>query len=376
MMGTTVKDGSDRAMRVLLAAIVSLALLVATGPVQAHASSTDGAGHGIEVMTYNMYLGANLLPLFGITDPVELMKQVAAIYAHVQKVDFNVRAIAIARQIREKSPDVVSLQEVALWQTAPTSDPTDLTTKYNFLKILLRNLDRQGAPYRAVSVNPNLSGALPMSPTTLLKFTDRNVIIVRADLPGSGLTTTNPDQGLYAAALPAPILGSTFYVKRGWASVDVSIAGEPAFRFFDTHFEAFSPLVRTAQVSELAQIMSASSLPAVLAGDLNVYPQNVRDVDAPAWALLSGAGMVDSWIESDGFEPAWTAGQLDDLDNVPSNLDNTVDFVLHNADGRIDAVTHSGDIVGEELDDRTETDPPLWPSDHAGVVITLHIAAT
>jgi len=127
-------------------------------------------------------------------------------------------------------------------------------------------------------------------------------------------------------------------------------------------------------VGELVEIVSASPYPVVLAGDLNLYPQGARPEDAAAWNLLAGEGFVDAWVESGGDVPAFTAGQSDDLDNVPSRLDNRVDFVLHNADGYIDAVPGSGDIVGEELDDRTATTPPLWPSDHAGVVVTLHIA--
>jgi hypothetical protein len=67
-------------------------------------------------------------------------------------------------------------------------------------------------------------------------------------------------------------------------------------------------------------------------------------------------------------------GQTDDLDNVPSILDNTVDYVLYDADLEIEAVEDSCDIAGEELDDRTDTVPALWPSDHAGVVVEMHIA--
>jgi hypothetical protein len=37
-----------------------------------------------------------------------------------------------------------------------------------------------------------------------------------------------------------------------------------------------------------------------------------------------------------------------------------------------DRVTGSGAIVREELADRTPSG--LWPSDHAGVVLTLHLA--
>jgi hypothetical protein len=37
-------------------------------------------------------------------------------------------------------------------------------------------------------------------------------------------------------------------------------------------------------------------------------------------------------------------------------------------------VEGSCDIAGEELDDRTNTVPALWPSDHAAIVVDLHIA--
>jgi endonuclease/exonuclease/phosphatase family metal-dependent hydrolase len=121
--------------------------------------------------------------------------------------------------------------------------------------------------------------------------------------------------------------------------------------------------------------MSASPYPIVLAGDINLYPRSAgRPEDQPAWNLLTGAGFVDAWVESDGAFPAYTAGQPDDLDcRLPSTLDNTVDFVLHNADGYVDAVRHSGDIVGEVAADCTESTAHLWPSDHAGVVVALHI---
>ncbi|HYU57196.1 MAG TPA: hypothetical protein VEO00_04000 [Actinomycetota bacterium] len=96
-------------------------------------------------------------------------------------------------------------------------------------------------------------------------------------------------------------------------------------------------------------------------------------MDDQAWSLLIGAGFVDSWVEADE-SPAFTAGQPDDLDcTLPSTLDNMVDFVLHDADGTVDAVRHSGDIVGEDPGDCTTGTPPLWPSDHAGVVVALHL---
>lgn len=74
------------------------------------------------------------------------------------------------------------------------------------------------------------------------------------------------------------------------------------------------------------------------------------------------------------FEPRFTAGQTDDLDNVPSNLDNTVDYVLFDKDSEAQPVEGSCDIAGEELDDRTDSVPARWPSDHAGVAVDMRIA--
>ena len=55
-------------------------------------------------------------------------------------------------------------------------------------------------------------------------------------------------------------------------------------------------------------------------------------------------------------------------------IDNTVDYVLFDADFEIEAVHGSCEIAGEELGDRTATVPALWPSDHAAVVVDMHIA--
>src|SRR5262245_44476035 len=359
--------------RSIVAIVATVAMIAAAVP--AGAQTPPVAERRFPVMTYNVYLGANLQPLFGETDPIRLIQKAAAIFAHLAEVDFNDRAVAIARQIGEQQPDVVALQEVSLWETAPMSDPSRRSTAYDFLAILLAELERQGHPYRAASVEEGFHGELPISltPPTLGIFTDRNVLIARADLPVSELRTSNPMDGEFRTALQVPLGGQIIRLERGWASVDVMLRGK-TYRLFDTHFEAFNPLIRTAQVGELVDIMSASPYPVVLAGDINVYPKDVRPEDAQAWALLTGAGFVDAWTSAGCFEPRFTAGQTDDLDNVPSALDNTVYYVLFDADTEIEPVAGSCDIAGEELDDRTDTTPAMWPSDHAAVAVEMHIA--
>lgn len=366
-------EHTSRRLRIVVA--ITVVCSFATAAVPARAVADEREKPTARFMTYNVYLGANLQPLFepGLTLP-QLIGRAAAVFAHLDLVDFNVRAVAIAEQIIEQGPDVVALQEVSLWQTAPMSDPTQLTTRSDFLQILLDKLQRQGHPYRAASVVDTFRGTLPIDFVgTLGTFTDRNAILVPADLPASEVSTSNPMSGVFVTGVNLSLAGIPIKVTRGWASVDVTIRTK-TYRVFDSHFEAFSDLARLAQVGELTRIMSSSPYPTVLAGDLNLFPRGVRQLDAAAWDLLKDGGFRDAWVVAECFEPRFTAGQTDDLDNVPSNLDNTVDYVLFDKDFEPHPAEDSCDIAGEELDDRTDTTPALWPSDHAAVVVDMHIA--
>jgi endonuclease/exonuclease/phosphatase family metal-dependent hydrolase len=349
-----------------LMAFALAGLTVTAIPTRADTAPPEIAQREFTVMTYNLYLGANLQPLFGKSGQ-PLIDEAQKVLAHVAQTDFSARAEAIADQIVEQQPVVVGLQEVALWQTAPIGAPGQRQTAFDFLAILLDALQERGMPYRAASVNVDFSAALPISFTTLGVFTDRNVIIVRDDLPSAELKVSDPTDHLFRAVLPVPIGDGTINVTRGWATVDVKFRGKP-YLVANTHLEAFNGFIRTLQAQELAASLDASALPVVLLGDLNSEPGNLAD----SYGVMLRAGFVDGWIEAMDGTPGFTAGQTDDLNNVPSLIDHTVDYVMHNEDGFVDAVAGSGDIVGEELDDRTPSG--LWPSDHAGIALTMHIA--
>jgi endonuclease/exonuclease/phosphatase family metal-dependent hydrolase len=354
------------ARRLLVGAIAALAL-VATIVAPATAAPNPHGERRIEVATYNLYLGANLQPLFGATGG-DLVAAAAAVFAHVQQTDFPARAAAIAAQIAEAEPLVVGLQEVALWQTAPLSDPSRLTTQYDFLALLLDALAAAGHPYRIGVINANFSGMLPISATTLAAFTDRDAIIVRADVSPGEVKASGATPHTFVATLPVPLGGGTIQIPRGYSTIDLQIRGR-AVRVVNTHLEAFNETVRNLQAQELAAAVAASPLPVVLLGDINSLPGDA----AGAYGVLVGAGSVDGWIEAMGSTPGYTAGQTDDLNNVPSTIDHTVDYVFRSG-CLLAALKGSGDILGEELDDRTPSG--LWPSDHAGVVLTMRIAVT
>jgi len=318
-------------------------------------------------MTYNLYLGANLVPIFN-APPDQVVAEVREAWHHVRATNFRIRAEAIADLITEEDPHLAGLQEVSLWQTAPLEDPTHLTTKYDFLKLLLGELDQNGTPYEAVATNPFASAALPVSEDKLVRFTQRNVIIAPADRDEDVFAVANSVSVVYQARIPLTILGQPFEITRGYATIDASFHGTWV-RFATTQPEAFSVLIRKLQAAELAGALSTSPYDVIIAGDIN----SERDFAGDSYQILIGAGYTDVWVETMPGIDDFTASFGDDLVGAPSELDHTVDYVLRSTEGSLDGVDGSGEIVGEELDDQTTTG--WWPSDHAGVVVSIDIVS-
>lgn len=354
---------SSRLLRAAVVLLVSGAVVVGAAPA-ASAGQHGGSGRPVTVASYNLFLGANLQPLFAATpETVATLSQ--GVLDQVAKVDFRVRAKAIAKLIDRADPTVVGLQEVSLWERGAT--PATLAPEYDYQRILLDALAARGERYRAVSVSRNfVSPVLPLARGGVARFTDRDVILVRAD---SGARVSHARAELFTARipLPNPLLGNASIV-RGWASVDVSVRGK-SFRFLDTHLEAYSPLVRAAQAVELVAVLAASRLPVVLVGDLNSEPDDTLG----AYGILTGGlGLRDAWTEVHGPEGGNTSGQTDDLAQPESRIDHRIDYVLFQP--RVGRAVRA-DVLGEEQRDRTRPLPDapygLWPSDHAGVTATL-----
>jgi endonuclease/exonuclease/phosphatase family metal-dependent hydrolase len=356
-----------RARRLGLATAVLALIVLTAAPAGAQEAAPPIAERRFTAMTYNLYLGADLAPIFVAPPGPPLVIAAGQVFAQMVQTNFPQRAEVIAREVVEESPAVVGLQEVALWETALLSSNPQFQTFQDFRAILLAELEERGGHYEPVATNVNFSGALPISATTLARLTMRDVILVRSDLLTSELKVSNPTSQNFQARLTLTIGGNPIQVLRGWSSVDVKVQGK-FYRFVNTHLEAFSAVIRNLQAQELVAWMAESPLPVVLAGDLNSLPTDLTG----AYGIMLGAGFVDAWVETMGAVPGFTAGQAADLLNLPSRLDHTVDYVMHNEDPFVDGVAGSGDIVGEELSDRTPSG--LWPSDHAGVSVTLHIA--
>lgn len=357
-----------------LAALAALASLVLTAAPVA-AATAPGAAERTEVGTYNLFLGGDIGTLLApdIDSAGEFVAAADALWQEVVTSDFPSRAQALADLLAEEQPDVVGLQEVALWTSVPLA-PGVPAPDYDFLAVLLAELAERGTPYEVVVANQNFSSAALPSPLpgfiplpasgVAVQYVDRDVILARADLPDDELQVLDTDSGTFEAAVmvPVPFLGTEITVLRGWTSADLLLHGEPV-RFVNTHLEAFSAQVREAQAAELAALLDGSPYPVVLVGDLN------DDPGTGAVAVLQEAlGLADAWR---GSAPrGYTAGQ-DDFTAATPQYDRRIDYVLYEVDRRPRLHATQVEVIGEEVDDRS--DQGLWPSDHAGVLATLHL---
>jgi endonuclease/exonuclease/phosphatase family metal-dependent hydrolase len=357
----------------------------------------------IDVGVFNVYLGADLTPLFGASSLADLAARAGAIYAEMVRTDFPQRAEAIAELVVEDRPDVLGLNEVARWEVAPlTLVPTPggpvpvvtgpYSTTYDFEQILLGALSAAGEQYTVVARNTNFTSAdipipIPISPTLAGRFTDHDLILVRTDaLKHISVSNARSFNFSTGSSFSVTLLGLPIVVERGWSTVDVTQRGR-TFRFVNTHLEAFgtTPLRdewRNRQAAELVADLATSPYPVVVVGDINARPTLCQDFREPpqfqdqnvvAYGLLESAGLREVWplvFQKDPCGPAgWTSGQDDSL-LAASTLDHRIDVVFVSEEfSALQAET-----FGEEPDDRTEPSG-FWPSDHAGSLAKIRLDA-
>jgi len=359
-----------------------------TAAAQEQQSSTTGAlasgrcssttdGPPIPVMTRNLYLGADLSPVFAAAakgDGPGIVQTTTDAWQDVKATNFPERAGALAGEIENSEPLLVGLQEVSLFRTGLPDSITGTPTpaehvELDYLDILLKELDQRGLHYAPVTITKEADAENPgyTAPGVLqdIRLTDRDVILARTDVSSSKVQLSNRQMGNYAtyASLPIGSTGQSIKLLRGWGSVDVTLRGQ-TFRFINTHLEQEGPLnaIQVAQGNEILNGPANTSLPVILAGDFN---SRADGTGTPTYNNLLGAGFKDAWSATHPRELGNTWGHDAGLLNTTVNLTQRLDLVLF----RNNLCALDADVVGDELSDRTPSG--LWPSDHAGVVATL-----
>ena len=375
------------AVALSLVAVVWLAL---AGSAAAKPSKPQGKGTTVNVMSRNLYLGADLTPAIQSASTEAFIEANGGIFRQVEATNFPVRAKGLAKEILGEEPDLVGLQEVALWRTAAPSlgpvfanKPEATTVKYDFLELLLAQLNKGKKLYRPVVVQdefdfeaPANANGLPgdgPSATGLLanaetngRLTMRDVILVRL---GAGVITSHPQKGNFSAMLTVQLSGVEVKVLRGWTALDAKVRGSGKFRFVNTHLEAFDneaeyPSIRAQQAAELIAPggPATSKLPVVLVGDLNSdVKTEVKPGDGQAYRVLTKAGFRERAASKPTGCCIETSYDLKSGSNA--EMSHKVDHVMTNAPQKIKLI--SSTVTGRKMANG------YWDSDHAGLFSSL-----
>lgn len=370
-----------------------LSLAAAGLTVGAAASAAD-----ITVMTRNQYLGADIGPLIATAGTDGFNDAVIATLTQIAANRAPERLDALAREILDRGPQLVGLQEVWEFTCLPApglplppgfgcDDPQIRGAFNDHLGLTLTAL---GGRYAAVAQVTNLDlqsfGVYPGIPFVVngvpafLQVRDRDVILASSGVAGSA-TPVNfgcaapfvSDDGCnFQFAVELALIGR---IERGFVGVDVTVDGQ-RYRFVNTHLEVrdapIPPVVQAVQMQELLARIAVTT-PAdrtlILAGDFNSDPGEAADPYPTPYLQARAAGFADAWLLRPGNVAGLTCCQAADLRNTPSWLSQRIDHLfLGTMPSRVKQVRTLGATVSERLA------PPgrgLWPSDHAAVVADL-----
>lgn len=340
-------------------AVVAVAVAALAAPVHASASPD----RDVTVMSRNLYLGADIITAATATSLDDEKQRATALFQTVQQTNFPVRAKAIAREIDATDPDLIGLQEVALWRRTPdgvTDAVKDASiVAYDFLASLQKEIRARGLHYKPAVIQQEADFEVPTSLNFDVRLTMRDVILVRTGKTAK-VRVSKTLKGHYSDKLVVPVPSGPIDSIRGWTAVDAK-AGGRAFRFVNTHLEAYGGDLRAKQAKQLlAGPLASKRKEIILVGDLNSDSRDPNP-DALAYKAIRAGGFVDAFKKA----PA-TDGQDEKLDNPTSKLKRYIDHIM----SRPALKTIRTRVVGNRPADRISG---LWPSDHAGTVSTLRL---
>jgi endonuclease/exonuclease/phosphatase family metal-dependent hydrolase len=357
--------------RPVIAGLLVLAALAALAPL-AEAGGGRSGNANLNVMTRNLYLGTDLLPIATAPTLEEFKARATAGFEQVRATDFRARARLIAREVRRTGPDLIGLQEAALWRTGPSdgsATPNATEVEIDYLPVLVRALRRQGLDYEIASVTQEADIEGPTSEGFDVRLTMRDAVLVDDDR--RGLRITGDGGANYVARLPLPTVVGVFTVLRGYAFVDAKLNGR-SFRFVDTHLEAFLDAVRAAQAQELVGPTGpVVGKRVIVVGDMNSDPNGDGGSPPTAWDILTAGGLVDTWPllypDRPGYTCCLRTASLTDPP-APDPFDHRIDQIF--VKGHVRPL--NARVVGTNpANSRTESG--LWASDHGGVVTKLKL---
>jgi len=339
-------------------ALIAAAAAALLAPAAGTAAKKAKKDPTVTVMTRNLYLGADLGPAIGAPDLESAINGAGEIINDVDASDFPARAKLLAAEIAKAKPDLLGLQEVALWKDQTPSDlgapPLGVGepathVRYDFLKLLQKQLRKRGADYSVAALTKEFSAELPADTDNSNatgepifgadmdgSLTMRDAILVRK---GGKVKVSKPDGGNFANRYEPVVGGITIPVDRGWESVEARVKGTKRtkgakFRFVNTHLEAFgAPAIREAQARELfakgGPLRSKQQV--VFLGDINSGGK--KDKVGPPWTTAGDEGAYNALVKDFGMTNLGTRHTCCYPDVFESAIgdyrfDHTVDHVM------------------------------------------------
>ena len=371
---------------------IGLAVGLSAAPAAQAASTT------VKVMTRNLYLGADLTPGLEAKNIQGLVNGAGVILNQVDANNFAIRAKGLAREILGKKPDLVGLQEAALWRTQTCDKnpipPSATTVRYDYIQLLLSELNRGSKRYRLVIAKPEFDFEVwantdgdektagpncPMGSEINGRLTMRDAILARVGT----VSTSKSLSGTFDTLLQVKPANVTVDVTRGWTATDVRKSGH-RFRFVNAHLEAFDNQkanhtnkdttvgngeIRQQQARELVNAVRsayATPRPIIALGDFNSDVRTeVKPGDSLAYRVLLGEGFRER-AKASPFSCCIGPSTLTTAaGGKVTDFNHTVDHVMTNAPRKITLISSA--VTGRS---------PLngfWDSDHAGVFSSLKV---
>jgi hypothetical protein len=380
-------------------AVAALTALTALAVVPDADAKKKGKSVPVKVMTRNIFLGADLGPALSATGFESFIEANGAILREVDATNFPLRAKGLAGEFKQKKPDLVGLQEVALWRTGPAAiapavpgPPVATTVKYDFLQILLDELKAAGLRYKVVVVKeefdfeapadyndveddgplPDAGGENDLNDAEINgRLTMRDVILVNKDSKVKA-KAKNPRSGTFSNIYTPTVSGIDIPVTRGWTAADVKVQKgkgkkqvKRSFRFVNSHFEAFDdetqvPSIRAQQAAELLAT-GAKAKRVILLGDFNSDVPGVQPGDAQAYQTLLDGGFRE--VSTDERTSCCVSNLFS---SPPSEFDHRVDHVMTNQPkGKVK-------LLGSSITGLAQVNG-IYNSDHAGVFSKLKL---
>ncbi len=348
---------SRRAAALVLTALCAAAAL----PAAASAKAQD-----LKVMTRNVYLGADLIPLAAAPNQPAFEQAAAQRFQTVVANDFPARAKALAAEIRKAKPDLVGVQEATIWRRGadgvkdgPVTPATQVI--YDSSQELQKALKAAGSPYREIVGRDWFDFEAPTALGYDVRVTQRNVILVRK---GSKVKVRKTFSGRFTHHFDPPTPVGVAHQLRGWVGLDGTLA-KKKFRFVSTHLEAYSDAIANQQMRQLLSErgpLGAKKRHSILVGDYNSAP----GANANDRGTTRKDNAYDSAIKAgfrNGLPRRKTCCFAEDLHSTADHLETWIDHVLVRPKIK---VLKSG-ISG------TKQVGGLYPSDHAGISATLRL---